>query len=115
MIHSHEVLFERNDMKDKRLLLAAVLAACCAASVAEVTDLESTPAVSRKKERDRNKDVAKMEKCFGVAKAGQNDCAAVAGVHSCAGQAHADLGGKDWKYVVKGRCEKIGGKLIAPK
>ena len=102
-------------MENRHVLLAAALAACCAASAAEVADQELTPAVSRKKERDRNKDVAKMEKCFGVAKAGQNDCAAVAGVHSCAGQAHADLGGKDWKYVVKGSCGKIGGKLIEPK
>jgi uncharacterized membrane protein len=29
---------------------------------------------------------AAKEKCFGIAKAGQNDCANTAGVHSCAGQ-----------------------------
>ena len=26
------------------------------------------------------------EKCFGIAKAGQNDCANASGTHSCAGQ-----------------------------
>ena len=30
------------------------------------------------------------EKCYGIAKAGQNDCANLAGTHSCAGQNKAD-------------------------
>jgi uncharacterized membrane protein len=51
------------------------------------------------------------EKCFGVAKAGQNDCAA--GAHSCAGQAKADNDANDWKYVAKGSCEKLGGSTTA--
>ena len=50
-----------------------------------------------------------MEKCFGVAKAGKNDCAA--GTHSCAGQSKVSKDPKDWKYVPKGECEKMGGKL----
>lgn len=49
------------------------------------------------------------EKCFGVAKAGQNDCAT--GAHSCAGQAKADKDPGEWKYVAKGTCEKMGGAL----
>lgn len=53
------------------------------------------------------------EKCFGVAKAGQNDCAA--GKHACAGQSTADNDPLSWKYVAKGTCEKIGGKPTAPK
>ncbi|MBP9149551.1 MAG: DUF2282 domain-containing protein, partial [Rhodoferax sp.] len=28
---------------------------------------------------------AEKEKCFGIAKAGQNDCASLTGSHSCAG------------------------------
>ena len=53
------------------------------------------------------------EKCYGIAKAGQNDCAA--GKHACAGQSTADNDPMSWKYVTKGTCEKIGGKLTAPK
>lgn len=49
------------------------------------------------------------EKCYGVAKAGQNDCAS--GVHSCAGQAKTDKDPNEWKYVAKGTCEKMGGAL----
>ena len=55
------------------------------------------------------------EKCYGVAKAGQNDCANVAGTHACAGQAKKDNDAGDWKYVAKGTCEKMGGKMMAPK
>lgn len=61
--------------------------------------LLSTPALS-----------ADKEKCFGVAKAGQNDCASKNGSHSCAGQAKTDNGSDEWKYVDKGTCAKMGGK-----
>ncbi len=53
------------------------------------------------------------EKCYGVAKAGANDCASVSGSHSCAGQAKKDGDAGDWKYVAKGTCEKMGGKTGA--
>ncbi|WP_137937526.1 DUF2282 domain-containing protein [Chitinivorax sp. B] len=54
---------------------------------------------------------AEKEKCFGVATAGKNDCAAANGSHSCAGQAKADKDPNEWKYVAKGTCEKMGGSL----
>ena len=49
------------------------------------------------------------EKCFGIAKAGQNDCANLAGTHSCAGQAKADGAVDEWKYVAKGTCKEMKG------
>jgi uncharacterized membrane protein len=49
------------------------------------------------------------EKCFGIAKAGQNDCANLSGTHSCAGQAKADMGADEWKYVAKGSCKDLKG------
>jgi uncharacterized membrane protein len=55
------------------------------------------------------------EKCFGIAKAGQNDCASTSGTHSCAGQAKADNDPKDWKYVAKGTCKTMGGMMAPPK
>ena len=54
------------------------------------------------------------EKCYGIAKAGQNDCADSGGVHSCAGQAKTDKGAAEWKYVAKGTCAKEGGKTTPP-
>jgi uncharacterized membrane protein len=49
------------------------------------------------------------DKCYGVAKAGQNDCANIAGTHSCAGQSKTDNDTGSWKYVEKGSCKTMGG------
>ncbi|MCY1412018.1 hypothetical protein D9M71_274150 [compost metagenome] len=46
-----------------------------------------------------------MEKCFGVAMKGKNDCAAGAGT-TCAGTAKTDYQANAWKLVPKGTCEK---------
>lgn len=53
------------------------------------------------------------EKCFGVAKAGQNDCANQAGTHSCAGLSKANMSLDDWKYVPAGTCASLKGKTDA--
>jgi uncharacterized membrane protein len=53
------------------------------------------------------------EKCLGVAEKGKNDCATAK--HSCAGQAETDKAADEWKYVPKGQCEKMGGKLADKK
>lgn len=44
-----------------------------------------------------------MEKCFGVAAAGENDCAAGAGT-TCAGTSTVDYQGNAWKLVPVGTC-----------
>ena len=55
----------------------------------------------------------KMEKCYGIAKAGKNDCAAADGSYSCAGHAKMDGG---FLAVPAGLCAKImGGSTEAPK
>ncbi len=57
-------------------------------------------------------DKPELEKCYGVSKAGKNDCAGAA--HACAGQSKVDASGKDFVAVPKGTCEKIsGGSLVA--
>ena len=50
------------------------------------------------------------EKCYAVAKAGQNDCSNLSGSHSCAGQAKLDMDPGEWKYVAKGTCKEMKGK-----
>jgi len=47
-----------------------------------------------------------MEKCYGIAKAGQNDCKAGAGT-SCAGSSKTDYQGDVFKKVAKGTCTGI--------
>jgi uncharacterized membrane protein len=49
------------------------------------------------------------EKCYGIAKAGQNDCANLSGSHSCAGQSKVDNDAGEWKYVAKGTCKDMKG------
>lgn len=49
------------------------------------------------------------DKCYGIAKAGQNDCASLSGTHSCAGQSKMDMDPTSWKYVEKGSCKTMGG------
>ncbi|HEU4457521.1 MAG TPA: DUF2282 domain-containing protein [Methylibium sp.] len=56
---------------------------------------------------------AGKEKCYGIAKAGQNDCANLAGTHSCAGQSKEDNAAGEWKYVAKGSCASMGGLSAA--
>ena len=51
------------------------------------------------------------EKCFGVAKAGQNDCGSKYSKHSCAGQSKVDNDPNDFKLVPQGSCTTMGGKL----
>lgn len=62
-----------------------------------------------------NEPKVKTEKCYGVSKAGQNDCATKNGSHSCAGQSTKDNDPNEWKKVPAGTCEKMGGKTEAPK
>ena len=83
---------------NQRALLAAT-----AATLISLT-LASAPVAAKEK-----------EKCFGIAKAGQNDCANASGAHSCAGQSKVDMDKGEWKYVAKGTCEKMNGSLMAPK
>jgi uncharacterized membrane protein len=49
---------------------------------------------------------ADMEKCYGVAMAGKNDCAAGPGT-TCAGTSKVDYQGNAWKLVPKGTCTTI--------
>ena len=54
---------------------------------------------------------AGMEKCYGVTKAGKNDCAAPG--HSCAGQSKAQ-GPKEWVALPSGTCERLVGGSLTP-
>lgn len=52
-----------------------------------------------------------QEKCWGVAKAGQNDCGSNKTAHSCAGQSKNDYDPNDFKMTKAGTCVKMGGSL----
>jgi uncharacterized membrane protein len=56
--------------------------------------------------QDAAKAKPEMEKCYGVALAGKNDCKAGAGT-SCAGTSKMDYQGNAWKLVPKGTCTSM--------
>ncbi|MGV4689177.1 BufA1 family periplasmic bufferin-type metallophore [Burkholderia pseudomallei] len=74
----------------RQALLALTLAGVAAAAVAATQE------------------EAKVQ-CYGVAKAGQNDCGSKTGVHDCASKAKVDNDKGDFKIVPIGTCEKLGG------
>ncbi len=58
-------------------------------------------------------DDSNTEKCYGVAKAGKNDCAGAA--HACSGQSETNANSKEWIKVPKGTCERLVGGNLATK
>ncbi len=51
-------------------------------------------------------------KCYGISKAGENDCGNAAGTHSCAGQSKVSYDGGEWKGVAStAACMEAGGSL----
>jgi uncharacterized membrane protein len=56
---------------------------------------------------------ADNEKCYGVAKAGKNDCQTA--THSCAGTSTTDADAASWIYLPAGTCEKLAGGSLQPK
>jgi uncharacterized membrane protein len=87
----------------KKILFAAAMLAISSTANAQVAeDRPESPG-------------AKKEKCYGIVKAGKNDCAAADGTHSCAGLSKNDGDGKEWVLLPSGTCERIVGALIVPK
>jgi uncharacterized membrane protein len=79
-------------MNQKRILISSAIAGVLAAVAGADSMAQDKP----------------KEKCYGIAKAGQNDCGTAK--HSCAGKAAKDNDPAEWKYVAAGTCEKAGGK-----
>lgn len=83
-------------MNAKTALTAATLVGSLAAALAVASAAKAGPAPMQ----------PNADKCYGVALAGKNDCAAGAGT-SCAGTSAIDYDAHAWKYVKKGTCESI--------
>lgn len=80
-------------MNTKTLMMSAAVG-----SLVALGTLSVSPAIAAEGKAD-------MEKCYGIAKAGKNDCAS--GAHSCAGQAKAAGDKGEYLNVPKGTCEKL--------
>src|SRR4029077_16544931 len=88
---------EENPMGSKNIVSTATIVGSFTAALTMLT----APAAAGPKPPQPT-----MDKCFGIALKGDNDCAAGPGT-TCAGTAAADYQGNAWKYVPKGTCETI--------
>jgi uncharacterized membrane protein len=88
----------------KRVVIASALAAAVAAP-ALVSAAQAGPAA---------KPSFKAEKCYGLAKAGKNDCAST-GNNSCAGTSKVSGDPNAWIFVPAGYCERIVNGNMKPK
>jgi len=82
---------------NQRLVISSALASVLAMGLASAAHAADAPP---------------KEKCYGVAKAGQNDCANLSGSHTCAGQAKVDKGVDEWVYLRAGTCKQMGGMTL---
>jgi uncharacterized membrane protein len=80
---------------NKRIFIAAALASAIAPVVLSAQKPAPAPTF-------------KAEKCYGIAKAGKNDCAST-GNNSCGGTSKLNSDPKAWIYVPEGYCERIVG------
>ena len=83
-------------MKTTSMIAASAVAAAFAVSAIGVAFAGPAPVPS-----------FKFDKCYGIAKAGSNDCQTAAS--SCAGTSKKDAQADAWIYVPAGTCSKIAG------
>jgi len=103
IINPFELRFRRNQMTKTSMLAASALIA--ALSIPIVVNAQTpTPAPVPQ---------FKSEKCYGIAKAGKNDCQTTSS--SCAGTSRRDGQADAWLYVPAGACERIVGGSLSPK
>ncbi len=88
--------------KTSHLLIASAVAAALTLPYASLSQAGPAP-----------KPKFQSEKCFGIAKAGQNDCQTANS--SCAGTSKRDQQGDAWIYMPTGACDKVVGGSKEPK
>ena len=84
-------------------IAAASIASALALALASVAKAQTHP----------EKPTYKYEKCYGIARAGHNDC--YTSTHACGNVSKKDADGESWMYVPSGTCLKIVGGSLAPK
>jgi uncharacterized membrane protein len=89
-------------MNKDQMIMRSAIAGVLAAGMLAVT---TAPALAAK---------PAMEKCYGIAKAGKNDCASKTASHACAGQSSKDGDKTSFLVVPKGTCDKIVGGSTTP-
>ncbi|MBS1246693.1 MAG: rane protein [Proteobacteria bacterium] len=88
-------------MQNTRFVITAAIAALTSGGIFASTTAQAAGAVV----------CAEQERCYGIAKAGKNDCATSSS--GCSGTAKQDNLKDAWIYVPKGTCQKVAGGMLA--
>jgi len=88
-------------MQNTRFIITAAIAALTSGGIFASTTAQAAGAVV----------CAEQERCYGIAKAGKNDCATSSS--GCSGTAKQDNLKDAWIYVPKGTCQKVAGGMLA--
>jgi uncharacterized membrane protein len=88
-------------MQNTRYVITAAIAALTSGGMLASTTAQAAGAVV----------CAEQERCYGIAKAGKNDCATSSS--GCSGSAKQDNLKDAWIYVPKGTCQKVAGGTLA--
>ncbi|HWR86924.1 MAG TPA: DUF2282 domain-containing protein [Acidiferrobacterales bacterium] len=88
-------------MQNTRYVITAAIAALTSGGIFASTTAQAAGAVV----------CAEQERCYGIAKAGKNDCATSSS--GCSGSAKQDNLKDAWIYVPKGTCQKVAGGALA--
>ena len=94
-----------------RMLATATLAAAVGLALSAPAYAQDKPGAkpmnAEQKQTMERMQKNNLEKCYGIAARGKNDCAE--GVHSCVGQATIDRDKASFLAVPKGDCQRIAG------
>jgi len=88
-------------MQNTRYVITAAIAALTSGGILASPTAQAAGAVV----------CAEQERCYGIAKAGKNDCATSSS--ACSGSAKQDNLKDAWIYVPKGTCQKVAGGMLA--
>lgn len=91
----------------KMIALSALLSTAAMAVSTTVALADEAKAMDKPAMDKPAMDKTAMEKCYGVAKAGKNDCAS--GSHSCAGQSTKNMDKTSFVEIPAGVCGKLAG------
>jgi len=91
-----------------RSLATATLAAAVGLAFAASAQAQQDKPMTKEQKMTMERMVKNnLEKCYGVAARGKNDCAE--GAHSCVGQSTRDRDPASFVLLPKGDCQKLGG------
>lgn len=102
----------REKIMSKKLIEQAIQAVLAIGLISVVGTVNAAEQTTTQQSSQMMGDIKGMEKCYGIAKAGMNDCSAVG--NGCAGESKINNDKTTWIMVPEGTCKKIVGSSLKP-